>query len=112
VASGKRCRAGKLHCVQSQGGLPPGRKALPCGMLLERKRDGWHKARLVARGHRLQFGLDFCGTFAPVCSYRTLHMMLAVAAHEDLELRQLDIRTAFLNEPLKEEVYLRLQQAL
>jgi hypothetical protein len=39
-------------------------------------------------------------------------MMLAVAAHEDLELRQFDIRTAFLNGPLEEEVYLRLQQAL
>jgi hypothetical protein len=87
--------------------LPPGRKALPCRMLLERKRDGRHKARLVAGGHRQQFGLDFQGTFAPVCSYRTLRMMLAVAAHEDLELRQFDIRTAFLNGPLEEEVYMR-----
>jgi hypothetical protein len=37
--------------------LPPGRKALPCRMLLERKRDGRHKARLVAGGHRQHFGL-------------------------------------------------------
>jgi hypothetical protein len=87
--------------------LPPGRKALPCRMLLERKRDGRHKARLVARGHCQQLGLDFQDTFAPVCSYHTFRMMLAVAAHEALELRQLDIRTAFLNGPLEKEVYLR-----
>jgi hypothetical protein len=87
--------------------LPPGKQALPSRMILERKRNGRYKARLVAGGHRQQYGLDFDETYAPVCSYRTMRMMLATCAHEDLEMRQFDICTAFLNGELDEEVYLR-----
>ena len=87
--------------------LPAGRRALPSHFVLDEKRDGRGKARLVAGGHKQQPGVDFGETFAPVASYRTLRMMLAVAAHEDLELRQFDVRTAFLNAPLDSEVYLR-----
>jgi Reverse transcriptase (RNA-dependent DNA polymerase) len=43
----------------------------------------------------------------PVCSYRTMRTILAIAAHEDLELRQFDICTAFLNGELDEEVFMR-----
>ena len=42
-----------------------------------------------------------------MCSYRTMRMILAVCAHEDLEMRQFDIRTAFLNGELEEEVYIQ-----
>ena len=87
--------------------LPHGKQALPSHFVLERKRCGRYKARLVAGGHRQTHGLDFDETYAPVCSFRTLRMVLAVAAHEDLELRQFDIRTAFLNGELREEVYIR-----
>jgi hypothetical protein len=73
----------------------------------DRKRDGRYKARLVAGGHRQQPGIDFNETVAPVCSYRTVRMMLAVAAHEGLHLRQFDIKNAFLNGHLQEEVYIR-----
>lgn len=93
--------------VWEQSELPPGKQALPSRVLFERKRDGRYKVRLVAGGHRQQHGLDFEGTYAPVCSYRTMRMVLAVAAHEDLELRQFDVRTAFLNGELEEEVYMR-----
>jgi hypothetical protein len=47
-----------------------------------------------------------------VGSYRTMRMMMAIAAHEDLELRQFDVRKAFLNAWLKEEVYLRVSAGL
>jgi hypothetical protein len=87
--------------------LPPGKHALPTHFVFEVKRDGRYKARLVAGGHRQVYGLDFEETFAPVCSYRTFRAMLAVAAREGLELRQFDIRTAFLNGDLEEEVYVR-----
>jgi hypothetical protein len=87
--------------------LPAGKQALPSRFVLERKRDGRYKARLVAGGHRQQYGLDFEDTFAPVCSYRTMRMILAVSAHENLVLRQFDVRTAFLNGELEEEVYVR-----
>jgi hypothetical protein len=52
-------------------------------------------------------GLDSEDTFAPVCSYRTMRMILAVSAHENLVLRQFDVWTAFLNGELEEEVYVR-----
>jgi len=84
-----------------------GKQALPSHIVFERKRDGRCKARWVAGGHKQVHSLDFGETYAPVCSYRTLRMILAVAAHEDLELRQFDVRTAFLNGKLEEEVSLR-----
>jgi hypothetical protein len=87
--------------------LPAGKQALPSRFVLERKQDGRYKARLVAGGHRQQYGLDFEDMFAPVCSYRTMRMILAVSAHENLVLRQFDVRTAFLNGELEEEVYVR-----
>jgi hypothetical protein len=87
--------------------LPTGKQALPSRFVFERTRDGRYKARLVAGGHRQQHGLDFVDTFAPICSYRTMRMILAVSAHEDLVLWQFDVCTAFLNGELEEEVYVR-----
>jgi hypothetical protein len=62
--------------------LPPGKQALPSHFIMGRKRGGRYKARSVARGHRQQYGLDFEETYAPVCSYRTMHMIMAVRACE------------------------------
>jgi hypothetical protein len=87
--------------------VPAGKQALPSRFVFERKRDGRYKARLLVGGHRQQHGLDFAETFAPVCSYRTMRMLLEVSAHENLVLRQFNVRTAFLNGELEEEVYLR-----
>lgn len=87
--------------------LPAGKHALPSRFVLQQKRDGRYKARLVAGGHKQVHGLDFEDTFAPVCMYRTMRMMTAVCARHALELRQFDICTAFLNGDLAEEVYIR-----
>jgi hypothetical protein len=97
------------HGTWQLGGcvLPEGKQALPMHFVREVKRDGRHKLRIVAGGHKQRPGVDFNETFAPVCSYRTLRMMLAVAAHEGLALRQFDVTTAFLHGHLKEEVYVR-----
>jgi hypothetical protein len=67
------------HNVWEPCKLPAGKHALPTRFVLARKRDGRYKARLVAGGHRQRPGRDFQETFAPVCSYRTLRMVLAVS---------------------------------
>jgi hypothetical protein len=75
--------------------------------LREIKRDGRYKSRLVAQGDKQRPGVDFTETYAPVSAYRTMRILLAVAAHMGLALGQFDIRTAFLYGYLKEEVYVR-----
>ena len=99
------------HGVWEDGGcaLPAGKTALPSHIVLDCKRDGRYnlKAQLVAGGNHLQPGVDFNDTFAPVCSYRTLRMIAAVAARHGLRLRQFEIKAAFLNGVFEEEVYVR-----
>jgi hypothetical protein len=85
--------------------LPVGKRALPTHIVREIKRDGRFKSRLVAQGDKQRPGVDFTETYAPVSAYRTMGMLLAVAAHMGLALRQFDIRTVFLYGYLKDEVY-------
>jgi hypothetical protein len=65
-----------------------------------------YKARLVAKGYSQRFGMDFDQTFAPVAKQDTLRIVLPFVAAYDLEMRQLDIKTAFLYVELSEEIYL------
>jgi hypothetical protein len=64
-----------------------------------------NKARLVERGYSQVEGLDFDETFAPVGRFESIHILLAYATHHDFNLYQIDIKIAFLNGPIKEEVY-------
>ena len=63
------------------------------------------KARLVAKGFSQREGIDFNETFAPVAKYQTLRFMLSLAADEHMELLQLDVKSAFLNGKLNEDIY-------
>jgi hypothetical protein len=65
-----------------------------------------YKARLVAIGHKQRAGVDFEDIYAAVFKHTTLRMLLAKVAAEDLELRQLDIKTAYLNGKIAEETYM------
>jgi hypothetical protein len=85
--------------------LLEGKQALPTHFVREVKRDGRYKSRLVVGGHKQRLGVDFIEMFAPVYLYRTMRIMLAMAAHADLVFRQFDIKTAFLHGYLKEEVF-------
>nr|GFB28252.1 copia protein [Tanacetum cinerariifolium] len=64
-----------------------------------------NKARLVAVGYSQQEGIDYDETFAPVARIEAIHLFLAYAAHKDFTVFQIDVKTTFLNEILKEEVY-------
>nr|GFA26233.1 hypothetical protein [Tanacetum cinerariifolium] len=64
-----------------------------------------NKARLVAVGYSQQEGTDYDETFAPVARIKAIRLFLAYAAYKDFTVFQMDVKTAFLNRILKEEVY-------
>lgn len=64
-----------------------------------------NKARLVAQGYKQVEGIDFDETFAPVARLESIRLLLAVACKLHIKLHQMDVKSAFLNGILKEEVY-------
>jgi hypothetical protein len=64
-----------------------------------------NKSRLIAKGYSQVEGLDFDETFSPVARLESICMLLAYATHHDFKLYQMDVKSAFLNGPIKEEVY-------
>nr|GFB10524.1 retrovirus-related Pol polyprotein from transposon TNT 1-94 [Tanacetum cinerariifolium] len=64
-----------------------------------------NKARLVARGYRQEEGIDFEVSFAPVARLEAIRVFLAYVAHKNMVVYQMDVKTAFLNGNLREEVY-------
>nr|GEY03635.1 zinc finger, CCHC-type [Tanacetum cinerariifolium] len=92
--------------------LPPGCKALGCKWILKRKMKvngsiDKYKSRLVIQGFRQKEGIDFFDTYAPVARISTIRLLLALAAIYDLVIHQMDVKTAFLNDDLDEEIYMK-----
>ena len=91
--------------------LPSGCKPLSSKWIFKRKRkvDGSidkYKARLVIKGYRQTKGLDYFDTYSPVTRINSIRMVLAIAALKYLEVDQMDVKTAFLNGDLNEEIYM------
>ena len=91
--------------------LPKDRRTISNRWVFQIKRgpDGAvqrYKARLVCRGFSQKEGVDFNETFSPVARFDTIRAVLSVAVSENLELAQFDVKTAFLNGLLEEEIYM------
>ena len=91
--------------------LPEGRKAIQNKWIFKRKTDAdgnvtVYKARLVAKGFPQVQGVYYDETFSPVAMLKSVRIMLAIAAFFDYEIWQMDVKTAFLNGFLKEELYM------
>ena len=92
--------------------LPPNRQAIQ-GKWVMKFKPGFkstparYKARFVIKGYSQVFGLDYTETYAPVAKNYSLRLILAIAAAKNLEMIQLDVKTAFLYGTLDEEIYMK-----
>ena len=66
-----------------------------------------NNARLVAQGYNQQEGIDFTETFAPIARLEAIRILLAFAAHKNIILYQMDVKSAFLNDFIEEEVFVK-----
>ena len=94
--------------------LPPNRSPIGCRWVYAKKTNEKgevvkHKARLVAQGFSQKPGIDYSndGTFAPVMRFETLRTSLALATVNGWDLRQFDVKGAYLNGYIEEEIYMR-----
>lgn len=90
---------------------PPGVKPIPCKWVLTVKRNATgdivrHKARIVIKGFKQQYGVDYAETFSPTARLPYIRALLAHACVHGWELHHVDIDTAFLHGTLKEDVYM------
>jgi len=70
----------------------------------------WYKAHLVAQGFSQVPGVSYFDMFAPVAKLAAIHSVLAMATTEDLELHQIDIKSAYLNRELTDQGIIYMQQ--
>ena len=90
---------------------PNGIKIVGCKWVYKRKGgvDGnveTFKARLVAKGYTQKEGIDYDKIFSLVAMLKSIRILLSIAAHYDYEIWQMDVKTAFLNDNLEEEIYM------
>ncbi|GKB06944.1 retrovirus-related pol polyprotein from transposon TNT 1-94 [Tanacetum coccineum] len=90
--------------------LPKGQKAIGVKWVYKAKKNAKgevekYKARLVAKGYKKKHGIDYEEVFAPVARLETIRMIIAIAAQYRWKIHQMDVKSAFLNGLLEEEVY-------
>ena len=91
---------------------PEDRKVIGCKWVYRRKpgipgvEKPRHKSRLVAKGYSQKEGIDYQEIFSPVVKHVSIRLLLAITVNEDLELEQLDVKTAFLHGVIEEEIFM------
>ncbi|GKF00464.1 retrotransposon protein, putative, ty1-copia subclass, partial [Tanacetum coccineum] len=91
--------------------LPPNGKTVVSKWLFKKKTDmngnvHTYKARLVAKGFTQTYGVDYEETFSPVANIRAIRILIAITAFYDYEIWKMDVKTAFLNGYLDEDIYM------
>ena len=92
--------------------LPKGKKVVRCKWVFKKKEETLgveeprYKARLVTKGYSQIPGVDFTDVFSPVVKHSSIRALLGIMAMHDLELEQLDVKTAFLHGELEEDIYM------
>ncbi|KAM1462770.1 hypothetical protein EV1_046409 [Malus domestica] len=86
-------------------------KPIGCKWVFKTKRDAngqieRYKAWLVAKGFTQREGIDYNDTFSLVSSKNSMRIIMAITTHYDLDLHQMDVKTAFLNGDLQEDIYM------
>ena len=88
------------------------RKIVTCKWVFKKKEgislvEGFkYKERVIARGFTQREGVDYHDIFSSVVRHTSIRVVLAIVAHQDLELEQLDVKTTFLHGELEEEIYM------
>ncbi|GJT40425.1 retrovirus-related pol polyprotein from transposon TNT 1-94 [Tanacetum coccineum] len=102
----------KRNKVRTQVSIPYGKTIIGTKWVYKNKRDETrivikNKARLVAQGYNQEEGNDYEETFAPVARLEAIRILLAFAIYMNFTVFQMDVKIAFLNGKLKEEVYVK-----
>ena len=89
-------------------------RPIRCKWIYKRKRgpDGrveTFKVRLVAKGYSQKEGIDYEETLSPAAILKSIRILLSITAHLDYEIWQMDVKTAFLNGHLEEDIYMMQQ---
>ncbi|GJY20843.1 zinc finger, CCHC-type containing protein [Tanacetum coccineum] len=91
--------------------LPPNCKTIRSKWIFKKKTDmdgniHTYKARLVAKGFTQTYRVDYEETFSPVTDIKAIRILIAIAAYYDYEICQIDVKIAFLNDCLNEDIYM------
>ncbi|KAK2411591.1 putative mitochondrial protein [Trifolium repens] len=114
-AMDEEIKAIKKNDTWELASLPKGHKAIGVKWVYKPKKNSKgeverYKARLVAKGYSQRAGIDYDEVFAPVARLETVRLIISLAAQNKWKIHQMDVKSAFLNGVLDEEVYIEQPQ--